>query len=72
MPDHVMELNVSYETEWVGLHPGLAFPGVQGLRVEVAGQVLSQGGNVGADQLADTAAITTVRQAPGNLGFAPT
>lgn len=42
----------------------MTFSAIQGLRVEVAGQVLSQGGNVGADQLADTAAITTVRQAP--------
>ena len=25
----MMELNVSYETEWVGLHPGLAFPAIQ-------------------------------------------
>ena len=61
VPNEVMHLNVSADAEWVSLHPGLRFPTVQGLRVEIAGQVLSQGGNVGADQVADTTAVTTVR-----------
>ena len=34
---------------------------MQGLRVEVNGQVLSQGGDVGADQLTDTTAAVTSR-----------
>lgn len=38
-------------------------PLVQGLRVEVNGQVLSKGGDVGADQVMDTTAETTLRYA---------
>lgn len=93
MPNLPMWLNVSHKTEWVSLHPGLRWPGVPGLRVEVNGQVrhssvksletftvircdeghssednkpcclqvLSQGGDVSADQLADTTAETRTR-----------
>ena len=45
----------------VSLRPGLRWPGVTGLRVEVNGQVLSQGGDVAADQLEDTTAETHIR-----------
>ncbi|KAK9837118.1 hypothetical protein WJX81_003998 [Elliptochloris bilobata] len=48
--------------EWVALHPRLRYPGIPGLRVEAGGQVLSQGGDVGADQVEDTTAETRVRQ----------
>lgn len=58
-----MQLNVSHDTGFVTLHPALRYPDLQNLRVEVAGQVLSQGGNVGADQLADTTAASTTRWA---------
>lgn len=53
-PNTVLAVNVSSETKWVSLQPGLLFPDVEGIRVEVKGQVLSQGGDVGADQIADT------------------
>lgn len=39
VPNSRMWLNVSHTTEWVSLHPGLRWPGVTGLRVEVNGQV---------------------------------
>ena len=45
----------------VSLRPGLRWPGVTGLRVEVNGQVLSQGGDAAADQLEDTTAETHIR-----------
>ena len=45
----------------VSLRPGLRWPGVTGIRVEVNGQVLSQGGDVAADQLEDTTAETINR-----------
>lgn len=61
LPNQEMRVNVSHQTSYVRLHLALRFPGLQNLRVEVAGQVLSQGGNVGADQLADTTATTTQR-----------
>ena len=61
IPDTLMQLNVSSETNYITLHPALRDPEIQNLRVEVAGQVLSQGGNVGADQLADTTAQSTTR-----------
>ncbi|CAL8464733.1 g4268 [Coccomyxa elongata] len=60
-PNSPMQLNVSHGTEWVSLHPGLRWPGVPGLRVEVNGQVLSQGGDVSADQEQDTTAETRTR-----------
>lgn len=63
MPDSIMQLNVSSSISYVTLHPALRYPDIQNLRVEVAGQVLSQGGNIGADQLADTTAKSTTRQA---------
>ena len=53
-PNTALAVNVSSETKWVSLQPGLLFPDVEGIRVEVKGQVLSQGGDVGADQIADT------------------
>ena len=53
-PDVPLAINVSSETKWVSLQPGLLYPEVDGIRVEVKGQVLSQGGDVGADQIADT------------------
>lgn len=53
-PDTPLGVNVSSETKWVSLQPGLLYPDVDGIRVEVKGQVLSQGGDVGADQIADT------------------
>ena len=53
-PDTALAVNVSSETKWVSLQPGLAYPEVAGIRVEVKGQVLSQGGDVSADQIADT------------------
>ena len=46
----------------VSLRPGLRWPGVTGIRVEVNGQVLSQGGDVAADQLEDTTAETINRR----------
>ena len=49
-----LAVNVSSETSWVSLQPSLLYPEVEGIRVEVKGQVLSQGGDVGADQIADT------------------
>ena len=61
LPDSMMQLNVSNDVGFVTLHPGLRYPDLQNLRVEVAGQVLSQGGNIGADQLADTTAASTTR-----------
>lgn len=57
-PDTVLAVNVSSETKWVSLQPGLAHPEVEGIRVEVKGQVLSQGGDVTADQIADTSGRT--------------
>lgn len=39
MPNAPMWLNVSHKTDWVSLQPGLRWPGVPGLRVEVNGQV---------------------------------
>ena len=56
-----MHVNISSDSAIVKLSPGLRYPGVQNVRVEVAGQVLSQGGNVGADQLADTSDEVTER-----------
>ena len=53
-PDTPLGVNVSSETKWLSLQPGLLYPDVDGIRVEVKGQVLSQGGDVGADQIADT------------------
>ena len=38
-PNLPMWLNVSHRTDWVSLQPGLRWPGVPGLRVEVNGQV---------------------------------
>ena len=32
VPDTLMWLNVSYDTDWVALHPGLAYPDVQARR----------------------------------------
>lgn len=66
--DAYMQLNVSQDTDSVILHPSLLFPDVQGLRVEVNGQVLSKGGDVGADQVMDTTAETTLRD---NNDFLP-
>ena len=40
VPNERMWLNVSHSVDWVSLHPGLRWPGVPGLRVEVNGQVL--------------------------------
>lgn len=40
---------------------------VQGIRVEVNGQVLSQGGNLGADRIMDTTSRMQTRQDPGFL-----
>jgi len=40
---------------------------MQGIRVEVNGQVLSQGGDVAADQLTDTTSALPVRQNPAFL-----
>lgn len=61
VPSAIMHTNVSFSSAIVSLHPSLKYPDVQNIRVEVAGQVLSQGGNVGADQLADTSDIITQR-----------
>lgn len=52
--DSVLAVNVSSQSKWVSLQPELMFPGVEGVRVEVNGQVLSRGGDVGADMIADT------------------
>jgi hypothetical protein len=60
-PNARMWLNVSAGVDWVALHPGLRWAGAQGLRCEVNGQVLSAGGNVGADQVEDTQAVATAR-----------
>ena len=40
---------------------------LQGIRVEVNGQVLSQGGDVAADQVTDTTSATPVRRNPAFL-----
>ncbi|KAL0046818.1 hypothetical protein WJX82_010658 [Trebouxia sp. C0006] len=50
--------------------PGLLYPDVDGIRVEVKGQVLSQGGDVGADQIADTSGRSN-SSARNNTGFLP-
>lgn len=50
----VLAINVSSQSKWVSLQPELMFPDVEGVRVEVNGQVLSRGGDVGADMIADT------------------
>lgn len=62
-PGTQMVLNVSSETQGISLQPSLRFPNVLGIRVEVNGQVLSQGGDVGADQIADTSAAKPDRWA---------
>ena len=62
-PGTQMVLNVSSETQGISLQPSLRFPNVLGIRVEVMGQVLSQGGDVGADQIADTSAAKPDRWA---------
>ena len=62
-PGTQMLLNVSSETQGISLQPSLRFPNVLGIRVEVSGQVLSQGGDVGADQIADTSAAKPDRWA---------
>lgn len=63
-PNRVLAVNVSSETKWVSLQPGLAHPEVAGIRVEVKGQVLSQGGDVTADQIADTSGRTNSSRYP--------
>ncbi|KAK9813648.1 hypothetical protein WJX73_001491 [Symbiochloris irregularis] len=63
-----MAMNVTYDTETVFLQPRLLFPDIQGLRVEVNGQVLSKGGDVGADQVMDTTAESVDRD---NNDFLP-
>lgn len=50
----ILAVNVSAQSKWVSLQPELIFPDVEGVRVEVNGQVLSRGGDVGADMIADT------------------
>lgn len=50
----VLAINVSSQSKWVSFQPELMFPDVEGVRVEVNGQVLSRGGDVGADMIADT------------------
>ena len=50
----VLAINVSSESKWVSFQPELMFPDVEDVRVEVNGQVLSRGGDVGADMIADT------------------
>jgi hypothetical protein len=60
-PNTALWLNVSSSVEWVLLQPWLRWPHVEGVRVEIAGQVLSKGGDVGADQLADTGAEPKIR-----------
>ena len=50
----ILAVNVSAQSKWVSLQPELMFPDVEGVRVEVNGQVLSRGGDVGADMIADT------------------
>lgn len=50
----VLAVNVSSQSKWVSLQPELMFPDLEGVRVEVNGQVLSRGGDVSADQVADT------------------
>lgn len=63
-PNTVLAVNVSSESKWVSLQPGLAHPEVAGIRVEVKGQVLSQGGDVTADQIADTSGRTNSSRYP--------
>ncbi len=62
-PGTQMVLNVSSETQGISLQPSLRSSNVLGIRVEVNGQVLSQGGDVGADQIADTSAAKPDRWA---------
>ncbi|KAL0019979.1 hypothetical protein WJX79_005353 [Trebouxia sp. C0005] len=69
-PDTPLGVNVSSETKWVSLQPGLLYPDVDGIRVEVKGQVLSQGGDVGADQIADTSGRSN-SSSRNNTGFLP-
>lgn len=47
-------VTVPYGTDTVSIVPQLLHPEISGIRVEVNGQVLSQGGDVSADQHADT------------------
>ncbi|KAK9825612.1 hypothetical protein WJX74_010253 [Apatococcus lobatus] len=67
-PAQPMTVNVSANAEVVMLQPTLFMPGVQGVRVEVNGQVLSQGGDTQADQIEDTSSTTIARS---NQGFLP-
>ena len=53
-----LALNISHSTQMVSLTPTLLYPELPGIRVEVNGRVLSRGGNVVADRLADTVGQT--------------
>ena len=55
-PGVTMGITVPASTDTISLIPTLLHPEIQNVRVEVNGQVLSRGGDVGADQQADTAA----------------
>lgn len=54
VPGGAMSVTVPANTETVSLTPTLLHPKIRDIRVEVNGQVLSRGGDVWADQLADT------------------
>lgn len=66
-----MTVNVSAASDIVSLAPQLLYPTIEGVRVEVSGQVLSRGGNVSADQLEDTAPNAHSTRGP-NSTFLPT
>lgn len=50
-----MSVVLPYSTDTVSITPELTYPEIMGIRVEVNGQVLSRGGDISADQVADTA-----------------
>lgn len=54
VPGGAMSVTVPANTETVSLTPTLLHPQIRDIRVEVNGQVLSRGGDVWADQQADT------------------
>jgi hypothetical protein len=66
-PGGAMTVTVPANTETVSLTPTLLHPEILDIRVEVNGQVLSRGGDVWADQQADTQGASGGRSMSGNL-----
>ena len=59
IPNAPMEVTIPASTDTLSLTPTLLHPEIPNVRVEVNGQVLSRGGDVGADQQADTGGAFT-------------